>query len=456
MDKKYGIVSIFVFLIIILILNTCTINDNPGTSDITIILDNSENNNMKAAPAVSDIVSFSLTVTGSGMSTITETYPAGTSSINLEVPSGYNRTFTLTAEMDPDSPSAVLTWEGVLETDLPGGETVVISIPMAVARTKLLIPDNLNQSIVMINDMSGYGWKRRDETDLNLTSFVTPYGSWAAGQFDPVDIEIGNNGDIYIANAGTEQHAAVIKISDINDTTPEYVMFNNTYVPKAIAIDHNNNYLYCVTTSTTNPLYVKDLNDSGVDGTLVTNTNYEISNEIVYGITVMENGNVILSLDGYNTYMELFQFNITGLPDSPYANAAGSYSPSYYMTEYSSASDVLIKNNYIYICYSYFSVYPYITQVTRLPLTSTINTLTEADEITFGYFADPADGFEELNGPARFINGVYEGLCFIDERAPAGNPDRLVLIDSINATDWSVFGSNGNLDNQFEFYSLGW
>ena len=432
----YFYILIFLSLVIIGCEQPINEPDN-GTSIVSINLGLVSGDIIKASapPDISMIDSIELRVSGPGMSTITKSYAPNTSSIIVEVPSGDNRTFELTFYLLPDSPSAVLTWQGSASADCPPDEIVSVSMSMSVARTKLLIPDRLNNSIVMINDMTGSYWKRRGYIELNLVSL----SEWTFDNFYPADIDIDSSGDIYIANDEAEQFGAVVKLNDIDDTEPEIVM-NYVGPTTSVAVDSINNYLYCASSNT---LYRKDLSDPSDTGSAISISDFGTS-ETISGIAIADNGEVFISC---NLDYELYQISVTDNTGT----IIGTYSSSYFVTN--SARDILVKDTYIYICYDYPGVLadPQ-KQIVRLPLVDDIDTLQESDEITFGTASDfeLPDEIGELNGPNGFIKGVYEGLCFIDESSSGGN-DRLVFIYNIITSNWDLFGSTGTGDNQFQF-----
>ncbi len=439
---------ILIFLgFVVLLFNSCDQpidESNNATSIVSINLGIASGDSIKAFAPPNDSIleSIELRASGSDMGIITESYAPDVSSIIVEVPSGNNRTFELTFHLLPDSPSAVLTWQGSASADLQPNEIVSVSMSMSVAQTKLLIPDQLNQSIVMINDISGSYWKRRDEDDLNLVDTL----GMDIGEFRPSDIDIDSAGDIYFANFSSGQNALVIRLNDIDDNVPEIAMSIDAL---SIAIDRVNNYLYC---ATANELYRKELSDPSNYPWSVTLS--DIIDDDISGIAVMENGDVLLSASRYDSG-ELYQVRISGSQATLSVELISSYVTSLYsIAGTDAASDVIIKDSFIYLSYDYQGGFngPLKT-IVQLPLVDNIGTLSGIDEVTFGYYIYPPNKFAELNGPVGFIKGIYEGISFIDESSALDDYDRLVFIDNINTTTWGLFGSTGPSVNQFRFFN---
>ena len=115
----------------------------------------------------------------------------------------------------------------------------------------------------------------------------------------------------------------------------------------------------------------------------------------------------------------------------------------------------MIKEDFIYLCYDYLGGFnsPHRT-IVRVPLMNNISTLSGSDEVTFGHYDSdfPENVFDVLYGPARFINGVYDGICFIDEESLGLQCDKLVLIENIYASSWSLIGTTGSGTNEFYFF----
>ena len=117
------------------------------------------------APASTILDWGNLIVSATDMLPITEEIDDG--SLTLEVPSGNDRLFVLTAS------TSTLYYIGQTTADLVPGETVEITIPMKLLSTKLLIPDILNNRIVQIDDISGDGWSESALNNLNNEQAVS-------------------------------------------------------------------------------------------------------------------------------------------------------------------------------------------------------------------------------------------------------------------------------------------
>ncbi len=92
--------------------------------------------------------SITVTVSGSGMPTASQTVPGSASSISLQVPAGPARKVEVYAAADwastPQTPQPTLAkaFGGTAVVDVAGGQTVSVALDMGVVETKILLPDS--------------------------------------------------------------------------------------------------------------------------------------------------------------------------------------------------------------------------------------------------------------------------------------------------------------------------
>ena len=183
-----------------------------------------------------NMVSIALIVTGPDMAPIQMVFPPEASRIDLDVPAGPARTFTLLLT----SPSATLSAETTV--DLLAGEIREILFTPKLGGTDIVIPDALNNRIVQISDMTGTGWIEKGSTG------PTDFGG---GSFMPYDVDFDDQGRIYIANsAGESSVGAIVRIDDINHvsaTTCVKIEPGLGGGMNALAVDRINGYVYYIT-----------------------------------------------------------------------------------------------------------------------------------------------------------------------------------------------------------------
>jgi len=171
-------------------------------------------------PDASIVDSVTLKVTGSDMDPVEVTYSIVPSVINLAIPEGNDRTFELTVNTGSAYKGTIATFFGTATADISTNGAVV-TLNMGIGSTKIVIPDKNNNRIVQINDMTGVGWSTRTWSD-----FKYPYDY----NFEPSDIDIDKNGNIYIANnAGDGSYSGILKIPSIEFTTLTPLVPSYTY-----------------------------------------------------------------------------------------------------------------------------------------------------------------------------------------------------------------------------------
>ncbi len=173
------------------------------------------------------ITGFKVSVFGPGMQRIEKTISAGTRYVNMSVPAGEDRYFTVEAffSLLPDSPYQYFhlrSYKGRAIANLRPGRFTGLYFRMSAGSTALLLPDFLNQRIYQANNLSF--------SDIIPDSF--------SPSLHPADLDIDTSGRIFIA--GRWDGESVEFATNIYGTgqggTGSYQSVN------AIAIDRDTNY----------------------------------------------------------------------------------------------------------------------------------------------------------------------------------------------------------------------
>ncbi len=424
-NNKYIIFySFFLLFLIFLIFNNCSQLDNDSsTSTVTIPLigNNNPNNSFAGAPANTDIDSFTLTVTGSGMGAITETYPAGTTSIEIEVPSGNNREFSLTVDMDPDSSSAVLSWLGTATADLAANETAVLSLNMAINETKIIMPHYLiTRRLIMMNSMNGDYWKIFDGSSIG-------YGS----SLYPNDIDFDNQGRIYIANGYPgSMWGRAIRIDDFDGNN--FIEFSDRTIPiVAVAVDRINNNLYYASSSS---LWKTAIDGTG-DGSPALN---------ITGTSTI-NSFLGMSIDSTTGMLYIAGTIVGGAPTIFKYNTITETVIDQDTTNLNDAWDTLVKDGFVYIANMNGSNNYKILQLdTDLNLINNYG-LDEGDD----GISDTSQG--AFYGPRRFVAVLNRKITVIDDH-DIQNLDKVISMDDIDGNGWETYPASGDGQSLFSFF----
>jgi hypothetical protein len=354
-----------------------------------------------------NIASIALIVTAPGMLPIQKTYSASVESIDLEVPAGLGRTFTLLLT----TASATLKAEATV--DLKAGETQNILLTPKLAGTDIVIPDARNNRIVQISDMTGKGWIEKGSTDFG------------GGPFAPYDVDFDDQGRIYIANAAARSSTGeIIRIDDITNVSPYLKVDPRSDVGmKALAVDRVNGYIYY--TPGYSPLYRKNIRSA----TIETDTPevFDLSLETAYMANFGTTG-IAVDAEGYvyitsNISSSVLKYD-PRLAGGSRVVAAGSLGVPW---------DVAVKGK------------------TVLVTDSTAKSIA-----AFDLNLKPIGAYSGSNlliGPERFLGASdLPGIYLIDEYTITAAEDRLVYMEDISGAGWAKYGTTGALIDQFKFF----
>jgi len=354
--------------------------------------------------------SLALIVGGPGMNTIYATYPVGTTSATLSVPSGAARTFTLLA----NTPS--VTFQGVSTVDLQPGATTEVTLNPTLFATQILVPDYLNSRLVQISDMTGTGW-------TTLTNVAAP--------ISPVAVDIDTQGRVYMANYNSP---AIIRMDDISGANSiglsSLTTITQTYT-RALAMDRTHGLLYYTDSSSlwriqvTPTLGTEEVINLGSAGVFLSS---------VKGIAVDSDGFVYIA--NHYTGPEILKIN-----PNPAASPSvvASYSDSSTLVY---PYDILVSGDNVYVS----DVAASAPKIVRLS-----KNLAFVDS-----FSGP--GSDPFLGPERFVAVLNKKITVVDQpHDQYGNQlstnARLVSFGDMTGAGWTPYGSFGTGQSQFEFYN---
>ncbi len=376
-------------------------------------------------PALSEIDSVDLNIAGPGMDPVSVTYTSLPDKINISVPEGSHRTFTLDINMNPDYVWAIKSFRGTGTADIsPDIAEVVINI-MGIGNTEIIVPDTENRRLVQLYDITGKGWTTLEESQILSGSI----------NFTPVDVDFDSDGVFYVANNDTGGAGGVYKFFSITYTEPvALISSGSSSGTTAVAVDRVNNRVYAVYD---NAVYYTSIDsEPGGSGTLFINVP---SSEIIYGIAVDDKSNVYVCGDDGNGAPWLVKYDSSG------ANTA---QDSYMPGESYTLNDVVYYNNSVIV--------------------SSNNTETGGAQILrfdpSDVSAGPSDSYGLLNsgsnsnasgdfgGPHTFLATMNDHLTLIDYDS-GGSVSRIVSFDDMTGSGWAVYGTYGTGKGQFRFTS---
>jgi hypothetical protein len=383
------------------------------------------------ADAPSNITSYMLTVSGPDLVTITAYYPAGTSRIVADVPAGNSREVSVTANIDPSDPRAVLAYRGSIVVDLKKGESRDVALTMVPSETKIAIPDLLRNRVVQTDDMKGSNWKTLVQADL--ASGIITY------TYKPSDIAFDAGGRMYIANNSASSYdTGIIRIGSISGGASAAAIVTGKDVTgiQWIAIDMKKAILYFATSTV--------LYSSGIDGSGIT-SRVTISSGSIYGINVDDNGQVyIVYTNGGGTNI-VARYNPLNFAAAP---VTFDFSAHYGSNNYN-PKDVVIKSGRVYVAVNGYSL-------AAQEIVELNSKLQYVGSFGAGTAANPDTAFGHFYGPVHFVARLNRKLVIIDDGAAGGAfdfyADKLVSIDTIDGENWETFGSSGGGVGQFGFY----
>ena len=386
------------------------------------------------AAAPSNITSYKLVITADDMQTITEQYSANTKRIEINIPSGKQRRFTLTASINPSDVRAVLAYSGSTTVDLKNGEIKNITLTMVTSETKILIPDSKRVKVVQIDDMKGTNW-----TELVLSNLQSGIISFT---YNPYDISLDAQGRIYIANnSASTSDAGIFRIDSIKGGASAQIIIAGTKTTgiQWISIDMKNAILYFATSSI---LYSAGLDGSNMK-TLATMPS------TIYGICVDEEGMVyVVYTNGGGTSI------VRKYDPSNFLTPLKTFDTYSYFGSITSAyipKDVVVKSGKVYIAIAG-------NILADFGIVQLDSNLQYVDRYGTGTSTIPDTAAGHFYGPSHFVATLNRKLYLIDDGGAGGGfsqqADKLVSMDDIDGTNWETYGSFsfGAGEGYFSFY----
>ncbi|RPJ09601.1 MAG: hypothetical protein EHM28_01100 [Spirochaetaceae bacterium] len=147
----------------LLSLISCDFLSQTGSQQAQVMIDLGGSVEDSAARGVgivpTDVISFTVSISGSGMETIQKTVSPGTKYLNMYVPAGADRNIRVDANVDPVMAAAndrehLLSYAGEATVDLRPGMYRGIRIAMEAGRTKLIVPSWYNSLFYRITSMT--------------------------------------------------------------------------------------------------------------------------------------------------------------------------------------------------------------------------------------------------------------------------------------------------------------
>jgi len=355
---------------------------------------------LKGIPA--NLSSVALVVTAPGMAPITATAPTTAGSITVSVPAGPARTFTLLL----NSPSATL--EGVATVDLQAGQTTSINVTPTLGATQIVVPDNMNNRVVQVSDMTGTGW-----TEL------APKGA-AGGPIPPYATSFDNLGQLYVAAS-----SSVYRMNDITSSFPATTPFTSSTQGSQIygmTIDLTRSLLFFIDGTTINRI-----STTAVAG----------STPVSLSLGAIPPSNSIITATGLAVDSADGSIYITSTYPGPQVMKIdpSTFTSPVVLATYKgvlSPWDVLVKGDYVYV--SDFAAKKIIRLTKNLQFVDSF----------------PGPTSDPFLGPERFVAILNKPITVIDESTPGQG--RLVSFNDIAGAGWTTYGSNGTGTGQFQFY----
>ena len=414
-NKNSILKLVLLIMTLLIVFLSCTLNNEDSMSTINITLGNKAFKQFKAGTPPSNIESYTINVSGSDISDISATYSSDTQIISLDVPAGDDILIELYVNIDPDSLSAAINFMGSTVVDLATGSTSEIMLDMTLNDTNLVIPDNLNQRLVLLNSMDGDGWI---DTDFGV------------GTFYPNDVDLDNRGRIFIA-AELGGSGQILRVDDFADNSPVSI-FGQDGQLYSVAVDRNNDLLYF---ADNNNLFRTDLNGNDPTSLSIDTGIGEIMD--INGISVADNG--MLYIAGANTMEDyaVFLYN-------PFTEIVVLMDDS---TVLNSPSDTIVKDDFVYI------TNPDGTDGNKIILYDRTLVLVDSYGI---YSTSNPEISGNFYGPSIFIPTLNDKIIIIDEDDGGGGFDKLTTMDDIDGNGWDYIGGvSGTGENEFRFFSDG-
>ncbi len=368
----------------------------------------------QSAPAA--FSSILVRVTGADIGAVEESF-GPYSTISMNVPAGTLRVFEVTAIVAPGDPSAAASFKGTASANCPAGQTVNVPVVMGLNETKIVVPDNGNNRVVVKDSMHS-GWNV-------ITLFQ-----------QPMDIDFDARGRIYVVDQNLYY---VWRLENINDTNPLQV--SDTDWLYCLAVDRYRNRIFY---SDESDLWQN--NQSGGNETLKNLITPPASITGINGMDAAPDGMLYIVgqvNDSFSIRDAIVQYD----PDANSGSGAilrTSLSSSEITALINNPEDIQVKWPYLYVTNSSGAAGEVIIKVkvsnNGFSLADSFGTLATT-------YPDTPPG--DFYGPLQFVGLRNNGLVVMDHLSTYS---RLVFFGNFINSGWDTLGGfSGSGVDQFSF-----
>jgi hypothetical protein len=392
--------------------------------------------------------SVKISVSGPGMRTMEKTVSAGARYVNLSVPAGEERHFTVEAFLEPtrrppfDKYPHLISLKARATADLRPGKFVGLSLRMTAGATRLFAVDHNTDTIFWADDISSFNTNQRGNLGFART-------------FIPSDMEIAANGAIWVGNDarldglvyadGITGPAATLAVDNITCLAMDKDADYNIDRDRLGVIDYSVIY-YCLSTTGGLNFVIIDTPAAPVTRAL-----------LIPGINIIRG----MAVDPWTHHLYLVG-QITGAPpqeaiieyDPFYAtNATGQWQYGQIVgtpvtnTNFKTLTDIIVKDDGIFVLNQVALTDTQIPIVMKFDMNlnyrggfGTISSDNPFGQPQFVQSCAPGKFYH----PKRFFAHENEGLYIIDDSS--NSFDKIVYINtSLNPASWKTFpGSIGD------------
>lgn len=388
---------------------------NPGEGSI--------NPNLSIMGLQGDVNEVNIRITGQDYERSVTVTPSS-SNIEFFLPPGDDVKFEIEAENQDSATSHVYTWGMTRFADLVQGETAEIDFIMSPKETKIIIPDYTGNKVVQMSGMS-----------LSQEIFGLSEEDWFSNSTagtDPFDIALDNQGRIWVSySSGIEM------LNDISVAEPS---FSNGASGSGLAFDHSNSILYFISDGQIGYFSV-DRNTANIGNPQSLSNDQEIAYLNMFGLAVDATGYLYVIGDNQLEQASIFKID-------PHRSAGNRVIESYTnQTLLETASDLLIKNNHLYITNPGGSDGELILKFDKnLALVDSFGTSTDGTLDEVGEFIQPA----------RFITTTSDAI-FVTDDDDSGelNTNRIVRFNDTDGSGWDSYNPVSDGIDALDLFYIG-
>jgi hypothetical protein len=355
---------------------------------------------LKGTPDIVDTVSVQ--VTGDNMEPIEEEVASEEDSLTLDVPSGNDRTFSVSVENETS------TFSDNETIDLPSGELVTLPLEVDLSDINLIIPDrggfgSADDRLIQVENIEGDGWTEIEGDSL-------PLDTNEALSFN--DIDYDQFGRIYttIHNSSTNK-SSIIRFNTIGNFDSGFKVTAPTGEILGLAVDRTSDTIYF---SYDGGYSIAKTDYEGAD--LYEYSDHSFGTPIL-GMAVDASGFLHLVTPTGGDGDTVIRFDPAG---------SGSIKSGNYQIY--APFDVTFKNGSLYVAGEEIDDTP---TIYKLDADYGVSTTPEKLQ------SNPADPGETFDGPQQFLPAVGSSIFVIDDDQTLGA--RIIKIDGIPGSNWEDF-----------------